>query len=294
MDGAHAEARNGRRTGLARLVMSWPRFMSASVRDFGLLGTLDQLPMHLLSPLTAGRRRRRKLVELSRDGFDEAHGTDTAGILTGRELGATVTLRGHIVTRYETTSAAAITRLLDGLDIDYAEFTFVDLGCGKGKPLLIAAMYPFRRLIGLDISASCVAIAGHNLARYGPETIDPSRVELLTMDVEDFVFPPEPLVVYVYNAFPLRLLERVVAHLEASLEQAPREVVVIYVNPQAMAAFARSPRFVRVSTAADRMPALNVGLAGHELAVVFAARTVAAEAPAPGWQVSRRDAAHTP
>ena len=249
--------------------------MRASVRDFGLLATLDQLPLHLLSPLTAGRRRRRKLLELSRDGFDEAHGTDTAGILTGRELGTTVTPRGHIVTRYETTSSGAIRTLLDHLDIDHRAFTFVDLGCGKGKPLLIAASYPFRRLIGLDISASCVAIARGNLARYGPEKIEPSRVELLTMDVEDFVFPLEPLVAYLYNAFPPKLLARVVGHLETSLEQAPREVVVIYVNPQAIAAFARSQRFVRVSTAADRLPAVNAGLASHELAAVFAARTVA-------------------
>ncbi len=61
--------------------------LAASLRDVGLAATLDQLPAHLLTALTVRRLKRRKLAELSRDGFDAAHGTDTAGVLVGRELG---------------------------------------------------------------------------------------------------------------------------------------------------------------------------------------------------------------
>ena len=263
------------------------RFLLASVRDFGVVGTLDQLPSFVFGS-AAARLRRKTPRESTPDAFDREHGTDTAGTLTGHELGPRVTRGGHLVTRYQTTSSAAIRRLLDRLDIDHAQFTFVDLGCGKGKPLLIAAGYPFRRLIGVDISAVCIAVARANVERCGPKRIDPARVELLTMDVEDFVFPLEPLVVYLYNAFPVGLLERVVANLEASLRRAPREIVVVYVNPQAMVAFARSRLFVRVPTAADRMPALDVGVPRHERAVVFAARPSAAGRPPHRCATSRR------
>ena len=53
---------------------------------------------------------------------------------------------------------------LDSLAIDASRFTFVDLGCGKGKPLMVAASYGFRRLVGVDISAECIAIARRNIA----------------------------------------------------------------------------------------------------------------------------------
>jgi hypothetical protein len=95
------------------------RLLVTSVRDFGVVGTIDQLPLALLSPLTTWWLRRRKLRQLSRDGFDAEHGTDTAQILLGRELGPAVSRGGHVVCHYETTSAAATTMPLEGLAIDF-------------------------------------------------------------------------------------------------------------------------------------------------------------------------------
>ncbi len=255
------------------------RLIAASIRDFGVLATLDELPMYLLSPLTTRRLRRRKLTELSRDGFDSAHGTDTAEILAGRELGPGVTRGGHRVSRYETTSAAAITAALDSVRVDFSESTFIDLGCGKGKPLMVAASYPFRRLIGVDISPACLESARRNIAAYGPETIDPARVQLLAMDAEDFAFPDDPLVLYLFNPFPPKLMEHVVEKLESSLRARPRQAAIVYVNPAAIAAVSRSELFVRVPTIADRMPIAAAGSPRYEAAAVFVTR------PA-GWGIS--------
>jgi SAM-dependent methyltransferase len=258
------------------------RMLAASVRDQGLVATAGQLPRLLLAPLTLRRLKRRKLPELSRDGFDAAHGTDTAGVLVGRELGPAVTRSGHLVVHYETTSTAAIRMALDGLTIDFSRCVFVDLGCGKGKPLLVAASYPFRRLIGVDISPACIAIARRNFACYGPEKIDPSRVELLCRDVEDFEFPGDPMVLYLYNPFPGWVLEKVVERLEESLRQSPRPVVVVYVNPHALTAIGRSELFERIPTIADRMPLAAGEAPPHERAAVFVTRPAASGVtPAP-------------
>lgn len=250
------------------------RLLVASLRDLGLPATLDQLPAYLLAPLTMRRFKRRKLAELSRDGFDAVHGTDTAAMLVGRELGPAVTRSGHIVAPYGTTSEAAIRLPLDSLAIDFSRFVFIDLGCGKGKPLMVAASYPFRRLIGVDISPVCVAAARRNIARFGPVRIDPSRVELMVAEAEDFTFPPEPLVLYLYNPFPTAVLERVVARLEASLRESPREAAVVYVNPHALDAITRSELFVRAPTIADRMPMAAQGAATYERAALFVTRNV--------------------
>ncbi len=249
------------------------KLLAASVRDFGLADTLDRLPAYALSPFTRERLRRRKLAQLSSDGFDAAHGTDTAAMLVGRELGAEVTGDGHVVPRYETSSEAAIRLPLDSLDIDHSRFTFVDLGCGKGKPLLVAATYPFRRLVGVDVSPVCVAVARRNVARYGPERIDPARVEVVCMDARDFGFPDEPLVVYLFNPFPRTVLETVVANLERSLEARPREAYVVYLNPDGARPLSRSPLFRRVPTIADRMPMAARGIRPHERAALFVAAT---------------------
>ena len=252
------------------------KLLAASIRDLGLGATLEGLPLILISPLTMRRLKRRKLRESLQDGFDAAHGTDTAAVLVGRELGLGVTRSGHLVVHYETTSAAAIRAPLDGLAIDFSQFVFIDLGCGKGKPLMVAAAYPFRRLIGVDISPACIAVARRNIARYGPEKLDPARVELLTLDAEDFELPGDPLVIYLFNPFPGKVLEGVVANLERSLREQPREAVIVYVNPHALAAITRSELFERTPTIADRMPMAAVGMPPYEQAAVFVTRPEAA------------------
>jgi SAM-dependent methyltransferase len=252
--------------------MRMARLLAASIKDLGLAATLEGLPLFLFSPLTLRRLKRRKLRESSRDGFDAAHGTDTAAVLVGRELGPGVTRGGHLVIHYETTSAAAIEAPLDGLAIDLSEFVFIDLGCGKGKPLMVAATYPFRRLIGVDVSPACIEVARRNIARYGPEKIDPARIELLTLDAEDFEFPSDPMVIYLFNPFPGRVLEGVVAKLERSLREQPRQALIIYVNPHALAAITRSELFERIPTIADRMPMAAEGAPSYERAAVFVTR----------------------
>lgn len=248
------------------------RLLVASVRDFGLIDTLDRLPMVLLTPLTRPRLRRRKLAHLSRDGFDEAHGTDTAAILVGAELGPGVNQGGHVVPRYETTSEAAIRLPLDSLALDASRFTFIDLGCGKGRPLMVAASYGFRRLVGVDISPACIAVARRNIERHGPERIDPSRVDLAVRDAQDFVFPDGPLVVYLFNPFPRPVLEQVLANLERSLTERPRQAAIVYLNPAAAGPISRSALFERTPTIADRMPMAAEGVPPYERAAVFVTR----------------------
>ena len=143
---------------------------------------------------------------------------------------------------------------------------------------MVAASYPFRRLVGVDVSPACIAVARRNIAAYGPERIDPARVELRVQDAVDFRFPEGPLVVYLYNPFPGAVLERVVANLEASLRERPREAAIVYVNPHALFAFTRSGLFRRVPTIADRVPMMAGGAPAHERATVFVTRPAAASA----------------
>ncbi len=46
------------------------------------------------------------------------------------------------------------------------QFTFVDFGAGKGRVALLAAKYPFVRVIGIEHSPRLVAAAKENAARF--------------------------------------------------------------------------------------------------------------------------------
>ena len=77
-----------------------------------------------------------------------------------------------------------------------AAFTFVDIGCGKGRALLLAEEYPFRKIIGVEFSRRLAKIAAANAAKSAR-----SASQWFTPTPANFNFPPEPLVVFLYNPF---------------------------------------------------------------------------------------------
>lgn|SRR5262249_53054176 len=112
-----------------------------------------------------------------------------------------------------------------------ATFTFVDIGSGKGRALLLAAEHPFRRIIGIELLPELHAIAKQNVADLHARESLKSAVELQCGDAAQFSFPLEPLVVFVFNPLPEAGLRKVVTNLERSLRELWRPIFVIYVNP---------------------------------------------------------------
>jgi SAM-dependent methyltransferase len=109
------------------------------------------------------------------------------------------------------------------IGIDPARFTFVDLGCGKGRALIMASELKFRRIIGVEIVPDLADIARANLARLGV------AAEVRTMDAMLFVFPPGPVVLFLYNPFVATVIEAVIANLRTANI---RELFILYKNPR--------------------------------------------------------------
>lgn len=111
-------------------------------------------------------------------------------------------------------------------------YTFIDLGCGKGAALLLALDHGFGRVIGVELNDRLVPVAEENLAAYARRRgTDPDRGTVVEGDVVGFRFPPEPLVVFLFNPFGADTLTAVLANLEASVADRPRDVVVAYASP---------------------------------------------------------------
>lgn len=176
------------------------------------------------------RRMRRKLLP-ARDpawlqqlraadaDFDRQHGVDT-GIAELGGLSVSGDNKRHGV-RHIGVPPAEFQVAFDALPADPAECSFVDIGAGKGRALLLASKHPFRRLVGVEFARELVEAAQSNLQRLQP------RVELLCQDATEYVFPDGPLVIFLYNPFGAEVMRRVVQRAA----QAPGPVWVMYLNP---------------------------------------------------------------
>jgi hypothetical protein len=159
--------------------------------------------------------------------YDWDHHVDT----TSATVGWRNRLLGTFYSPYQPTEPALFHEMLAALNIDFANFTFIDLGSGKGRTLLMASDYPFRRIIGVELLPELDRVAQQNLLNYQSESQRCRQIETRCGDACEFQFPAEPTVFYLFNPFPPSGLSRVIGNLERSLVENPRAVFVLYHNP---------------------------------------------------------------
>jgi len=121
--------------------------------------------------------------------------------------------------------------MMEALAIEYARFTFIDLGSGKGRTLLMASEFPFRRVIGVELLPSLHHVALENAEKFAGQGVSRAPMEPLCGDARVYEFPAEPLVVYLFNPLPEAALGRVLENLKKSLTAVPREAWIVYHNP---------------------------------------------------------------
>jgi SAM-dependent methyltransferase len=173
---------------------------------------------------SAPSRRRQRYGDMD---FDWDYRVDT----TSATVGWQDRLLGMFHSPYQPTEPALFREMMAVLEIDFRQFTFIDIGSGKGRALLLAAEYPFRRIVGIELLPELHRIAQGNISKYKSESQQCSEIEVLCADARDFRFPPDASVVYLFNPLPELGLRQLLGNLESSLRQNPRPVFVLYHNP---------------------------------------------------------------
>lgn len=160
--------------------------------------------------------------------FDARYGTDTAGSVQPDQLGITDTeARGQAILYLP--SPTRVTRwMFDNIGVDHREYSLVDLGCGKGRVLLVASDYPFRQIVGVEISPDLAAIARQNIDRYQPPSRQCRQVSVANVDATRFEFPGTNLLLHLYHPFEPAITIAVLRNLQRSLEASPRKVAIGY------------------------------------------------------------------
>jgi hypothetical protein len=204
-----------------------------SLRERGLVTSLCRsflLPVHLF-------REYRAAKSLRPDGnvseFDREYGVDTDGsfggwtFLSDLDIPSSNWIDGN---DYAAIEPLRFKNVLAGLDIALEDYTFVDFGSGKGRALLLASEFPFRRILGLEFSPELHRTAEENIRRYNA-TQKCRDIQCLNVDFADYALPPEASVLFFFHPCRIRVLSGVVAAIGRSLLSHPRPLYIAYVAP---------------------------------------------------------------
>ena len=167
---------------------------------------------------------RQRALERENRIWDERRGFDTRGWVVPNQHSTVSGLADGFP--YAGTHVRLARALLRAVRDRAAGATFVDLGSGKARVVLLAAELPFGELVGVEYDEQLHRTAEQNVTRLGAGDAPPIRLELA--DVRDFSFPETPLVIYMNNPFPEQVLKIVLANLSASHAARPRPITFVY------------------------------------------------------------------
>ena len=228
--------------------------------------------------------------------FDLEHGVETGGLLGPEAIGT-----GHPHDGQATAYFGSQPSVFHGLMSCWIEelraageclqdFTFVDIGCGKGRVLMLASEFPFRQVVGVESSALLVRAALANLALWNRTHRACADIRVVEADVLEYPPPVTPTLLFMYHPFEEELFGRWVSSLPPA-RSAP--LYFAYLNPVHEQLLARMPwasllwtgevPFTAAEAAvhlfrgtAERVSLYRLTPPGHESAREYGFRTVPA------------------
>jgi SAM-dependent methyltransferase len=193
------------------------------------MGTVASIPRYI------GDQRRR----WQSAAVDRRYATDTGGIIELSQLRVVGEHAEHGV-RYQAIQVPVFRRIMRSLRIDHAAYSFVDLGSGKGRALLLAARHPFQRIVGVEFAPDLHEVAVRNVALFRRKETQSPPIELRCQDAVTYAMPETNVVCFLYNPFDGVVMQKVLDNLEASYARHPRRLIVAYRNPRCQDLFDRS------------------------------------------------------
>jgi SAM-dependent methyltransferase len=123
----------------------------------------------------------------------------------------------------------ALRRGLERLDVT-SDDVFVDYGSGLGRAVIVAATFPFRQVIGVEMSAEMNRRAQSHVERTTRHH-RAGEVKLVTSDALAWEVPPDLTVAYLYCPFTEDVFDAVIKKLAESVDRHPRPLRLVYNYP---------------------------------------------------------------
>lgn len=158
--------------------------------------------------------------------FERRFELDTMGRIPLEEFGLADSNRSP----YRPSRWLTLPRILPRREVT-SDDVFVDLGSGKGRVVFQAArLYPFERVIGVELVSQLSEIARGNIDR-NRHRLACRDVELITSDALDYDVPDDVTVAYFGNPFVGDIFTAVIGKLLASVDRRPRHLRIVYSAP---------------------------------------------------------------
>jgi 16S rRNA G966 N2-methylase RsmD len=107
---------------------------------------------------------------------------------------------------------------------------FLDIGCGKGRAMCVAASYEIKKVSGVELSKDLFVTAKENIA-ITKEKYPSTHFEIYNNDAFYFDIDDDVDCIFMFNPFDETIMSGVMENIETSLENNPRVMTIIYINP---------------------------------------------------------------
>ena len=112
----------------------------------------------------------------------------------------------------------------------------LDIGCGKGRAICVAAAKGCKKVSGIDFSKELCMDALQNITIIQQK--QPALLaKIINSDAFTYTIPNDVDCIFLFNPFDDFLMEGVVRNIQRSLVFAPRKLTIIYANPLSKALF---------------------------------------------------------
>jgi SAM-dependent methyltransferase len=164
------------------------------------------------------------------DRFDETFGLDTSRPVEPWEVAEADEQVIANNARYSPTPVRTIRCALDASTVVPDSGSFVDFGCGKGRVLLVASEYSFRKIIGVEFSRELADTAQQNIDRFRSDRQKCRDLEVRCVDAREFSIPDDGVLFYFYEPFSEAIAEEVFANIVTSARRNPRKMELVLVG----------------------------------------------------------------
>ena len=198
--------------------MKFFRALIANVKKYGIRKVLLASSTYFL-----------REVFLVVDGFDRKYKTDTDGRVNVDEFELLEENNRMQATNYVPTVSRYFQSVMSTIPLNFHDYTFIDLGSGKGKSLLLASEYDFKQIIGVEFCKNTHTIAKENIKLFLSKTQKCKKIESVLADASKYELPNGKLFIYLFNPFGTDILSKILGNLRSVKNLG--EVYVLYANP---------------------------------------------------------------
>ncbi len=107
---------------------------------------------------------------------------------------------------------------------------FLDIGCGKGRAMCVAATYTVERISGVELSKDLCIAAKKNIG-FSQLLFPYTDFNIYNNDAFYFEIEDDVDCIFMFNPFDEIVMSAVMENIETNLENNPRKMTIIYINP---------------------------------------------------------------